>query len=855
MSKAVSTDLTFVEHHPGCGCSPCSPGQLGQPGQPSPLVPVQGTAVASGYEPVDKSGRCGCCSSYYRSVWDRLCQQLFGYIPAGMDTEDILRGLVIWTDGVERVGDGLPATFRVTATGQRTPLATDIIYYKEAFYNIGAVSSGASNVYTCTECLPIEASVIEAYKTLVATNARLEANETVRRDRANQDHARADEDHGVAAADHQQYGNDHFTAGQDHAGYEADHERAANDHTAASGDRTRAAEDHSRADADHSTAQEDHNRAGNDHLRAESDHARSEQDHRAVANAVLFTPQTLTEEEQAQARENIGVEGTGTDTEAVHFTPQSLTDSQKLQARTNIGATAPEVFWAEYGATTFADVKAAKDAGKIVAVNYNDHVYLVSFESSAQGSPIYFSACMNARINFVRVYPNNTWSAGNYYLEERSNKSQSVETDKDSTTKYPSTKAVADAITAGKQIFWAEYGVTTYADIVAAATSGKFVVALYNDREYVLTDTNTLSSAWFLAGIGTQVVRLRCTNTNQWSNDVVYIEITSNKSQSVETDKTSTTHYPSTKAVWDGLKVRPVIDETSQETVPSLNLENTANKSQDVQTDRESIVKYPSVKAVFDSLGKWGVISQTQTWTGSDTTGYDYTMSNPVWGIIPQEFIFRATSHPQVVFNETTGYFELNGINDISYKEMMVILEDFTITMGYMANTPSVGQVLHGRTFIPDNNTGTISLTYACFNRGYLEVVTFGYTDTSSQVTNNISSMCRGDRRLRKISGLSITATSSANVDRAFENCYTLETAFLLGLRVSLGFGQSSRVSLASVVYMVDNAANTSAITITLHATAYARCQSDTTEYTYNGNTYTGIIALATAKNISIASA
>ena len=53
---------------------------------------------------------------------------------------------------------------------------------------------------------------------------------------------------------------------------------------------------------------------------------------------------------------------------------------------------------------------------------------------------------------------------------------------------------------------------------------------------------------------------------------------------------------------------------------------------------------------------------------------------------------------------------------------------------------------------------------------------------------------------------------------------------------------------------MVENASNTSAITITLHATAYARCQADTTEYTYSGQTYTGIIALANAKNITIAS-
>jgi hypothetical protein len=41
---------------------------------------------------------------------------------------------------------------------------------------------------------------------------------------------------------------------------------------------------------------------------------------------------------------------------------------------------------------------------------------------------------------------NNTWAAGVQGAEVVSNKSQSVETDKTSTSKYPSTKAVAEAI-------------------------------------------------------------------------------------------------------------------------------------------------------------------------------------------------------------------------------------------------------------------------------------------------------------------------------------------------------------------------------------------------------------------------
>ena len=59
----------------------------------------------------------------------------------------------------------------------------------------------------------------------------------------------------------------------------------------------------------------------------------------SMEGAVLYTPQTLTNSQKAQARENIGVEtGTGSTVGAVLYTPQSLTDGQKTQARENIGA-------------------------------------------------------------------------------------------------------------------------------------------------------------------------------------------------------------------------------------------------------------------------------------------------------------------------------------------------------------------------------------------------------------------------------------------------------------------------------------------------------------------------------------
>lgn len=66
-----------------------------------------------------------------------------------------------------------------------------------------------------------------------------------------------------------------------------------------------------------------------------------------VNSAVKVTPQTLTESEKAQARQNIGAASEGSTTgggsgsgsaDAVLYTAQTLTDEQKTQARTNIGA-------------------------------------------------------------------------------------------------------------------------------------------------------------------------------------------------------------------------------------------------------------------------------------------------------------------------------------------------------------------------------------------------------------------------------------------------------------------------------------------------------------------------------------
>ena len=100
-------------------------------------------SVSSGVTYVQGGGCCyngGNPPTYFRSVWDRLCQQLFGAIPPGTDSENILPDVEIWTNGVALVEeDNGSYSFAVTSAGDVAPKPYDIVLYKGKYYIIGAV--------------------------------------------------------------------------------------------------------------------------------------------------------------------------------------------------------------------------------------------------------------------------------------------------------------------------------------------------------------------------------------------------------------------------------------------------------------------------------------------------------------------------------------------------------------------------------------------------------------------------------------------------------------------------------------------------------------------------------------------
>ena len=182
-------------------------------------------------------------------------------------------------------------------------------------------------------------------------------------------------------------------------------------------------------------------------------------------------------------------------------------------------------------------------------------------------------------------------------------------------------------------------------------------------------------------------------------------------------------------------------------------------------------------------------------------------------------------------YNEATGFYELNGLTDITEEEMRVIYK--------YAGTPQAKAAFaysKARTNLPMpgmyNGTVYGAMFYGCPN---LEVVYLGNkqsSPTSYDVPlvytegNNCFYLCQ---KLKKIYG----KIYQRNVwSLTFGECLALEEVRITELYSSIQLSWSPNLSKESVQYMITNAkplsrAAVGSITITLHPTAYARLKDD----------------------------
>jgi hypothetical protein len=190
------------------------------------------------------------------------------------------------------------------------------------------------------------------------------------------------------------------------------------------------------------------------------------------------------------------------------------------------------------------------------------------------------------------------------------------------------------------------------------------------------------------------------------------------------------------------------------------------------------------------------------------------------------------------VYNEQTGFYELNGLTDITEKQMREIY----LQTHVMDKLSSYYNIFASSTFrtnlgfnmgITQTNGRMVSFRESFFFNQKLEVLRLSFDNNINETrmirTDDMFYAFYGCKKLKRIiSPIYVyDIKDKLYFDYTFSQCILLETALLYKLRASISFPDSPLLSLESLQYMITNAANTSPITVTVHADVYAKIQDE----------------------------
>lgn len=177
-----------------------------------------------------------------------------------------------------------------------------------------------------------------------------------------------------------------------------------------------------------------------------------------------------------------------------------------------------------------------------------------------------------------------------------------------------------------------------------------------------------------------------------------------------------------------------------------------------------------------------------------------------------------------VVYNRKTGYFEHNGIVDLTAAEvadMLTHVNEIFLPGGRRLQTLKARtNIVTASSYETGWNADFVNLDGVCGNNGYIEVLKIG--DVQVDKTSKLQCFCRVNKKLRKVIG-ELGIRDVASTYDPFTGSAKLEDITLKMLKISISFADCPLLSLASLQYLVNNAANTTAITVTVHPQVYAK--------------------------------
>lgn len=202
-----------------------------------------------------------------------------------------------------------------------------------------------------------------------------------------------------------------------------------------------------------------------------------------------------------------------------------------------------------------------------------------------------------------------------------------------------------------------------------------------------------------------------------------------------------------------------------------------------------------------------------------------------------------------VVYNRKTGFFDHNGIVDLKTAEVTDMLthvnEIFLPGGAKMDKLKARTNIVTASTFPAGWGTGFVNIDSVCVGNGYIEVLKIG--DIAVIKGSRLSCFAFNCSKLHTITGeIDLNELTQPLYD-AFTRSAKLQEVRLRRAKISLNFKDCPLLSLASLQYLVTNAANTSAITITVHKDVYDKL-NDASNAAWNA-----VLTSAEAKQITFA--
>ena len=183
----------------------------------------------------------------------------------------------------------------------------------------------------------------------------------------------------------------------------------------------------------------------------------------------------------------------------------------------------------------------------------------------------------------------------------------------------------------------------------------------------------------------------------------------------------------------------------------------------------------------------------------------------------PMHYAYEAAG---AVWNDETGYWELNGLLDITNDEMLEIYSSgFHISSVNYLTKWFLGT--RTRTNINKVDWSKVaSLSYICANSRTMLQFNMG---ENTALPTAMDFAFYGSRNVVQILG-TISGAYCANFDSSFNYCYALQKITIESLKVNISFPDSPLLSKESLLFMINNCASSVSFTITLHPDVYAKC-------------------------------